>query len=69
MKTTLLAALLLAASVSGPALAQGGTSSSSTTQSATNPGQNTAVQKIFDHCLPGRTAMRRCPNAARRQHA
>jgi ABC-type glycerol-3-phosphate transport system substrate-binding protein len=48
MKTRLLAALLLAASVSGPALAQAGTNSTSTSQSATNSGQNTTVQKIQD---------------------
>ncbi|WP_271585926.1 hypothetical protein [Bradyrhizobium sp. CCBAU 53415] len=48
MKTTLLAALLLAATVSGPALAQSGKTSTSPTQSATSSGQSTAAQKIQD---------------------
>ena len=48
MKITFLAALLLAATVSGPALAQSGTGSTSTSQSAANSAQVTAAQKIQD---------------------
>ncbi|MGY4466894.1 hypothetical protein ACVWWK_002576 [Bradyrhizobium sp. LB9.1b] len=39
---------MLAARASSPALAQGGTSSTTPSQSATDPSQNTAVQKIQD---------------------
>ncbi|MCK1390524.1 hypothetical protein [Bradyrhizobium sp. 1] len=48
MKTTLLAALLFAATVSGPALAQSGTNSTSSSQSAATSAQTTAAQKIQD---------------------
>lgn len=48
MKTTLLAALLLAATASSPALAQGGANSTTSSQSATDPAQSTAAQKIQD---------------------
>lgn len=48
MKTTLLAALLLAAATCGPALAQNATNSTSASQSAANAGQTTTAQKIQD---------------------
>ena len=53
MKTALLTALLLAATLSSPALAQTGTStannqSTTNSQSSTNSGQTAAAQKIKD---------------------
>ena len=48
MKNTLLAALLLAATASSPAFAQGGTGSQTTSAASGSSTQNSAVQKIQD---------------------